>query len=170
MSKNQSNKTSSEFLISRTFDAPRDLVFQMFYDTKHLGNWVPSGGMTATYLKIDISVGKTVHYFMNTPDGKIWGKATYQEIQKPSRIIYVQSFSDENEGTTAHPMAPTFPKEMLTTITFEDLGKKTKLTLTWVAINASDEEVATFESAKDGMNHGWSGSFNQLHAYLLKQK
>jgi uncharacterized protein YndB with AHSA1/START domain len=93
----------------------------------------------------------------------------YQEIQKPSQIVYVQSFSDEHEGTTMHPMSPTFPKELLTTIVFEDLGNKTKLTFKWFAINASDEEVATFESSKDGMSHGWNGSFNQLDAYILKE-
>ena len=170
MSKKQDNKTSSEFIISRIFDAPRALVFQMFTDVKHLANWIPPAGMKASYLKSNISVGSTVHYFMETPGGKMWGKATYREIQKLSRIVYVQSFSDENEGIAAHPMSPTFPKEMLTSIVFEEVGKKTKLTLTWIAINASDEEVATFESAKYGMSQGWGGSFDQLDAYVLKQK
>lgn len=161
--------TSSEFSISRMFDAPRDMVFQMFADTKHLAIWISPGGMKAVYLKSDIGVGKTVHYYMETPGGKMWGKATYSEIHRPTRIVYVQSFSDENEGITAHPMSPTFPKQMRTTIAFEEVDKKTKLTLTWVPVHASDEEIATFEAAKGGMNQGWSGSFNQLDAYLAKQ-
>lgn len=166
MSKEENSKSSSEFLISKIFDAPRELIFQMFNNTQHLKNWIPVGGLKATYLKSDISVGKTVHYYVEVPGGKMWGKAAYREIQMPHRIVYVQSFSDENEGITAHPMSPNFPKEMLTTIVFEDEGKKTKLTLTWIPINASDQEIATFESAKGGMSQGWAGSFNQLDVYL----
>ena len=50
------------------------------------------------------------------PDGsEMWGKFVYREITPPERMVFIVSFSDENGGTTRHPMAPTWPLEMLNT-------------------------------------------------------
>ena len=58
-------------------------------------------------------------------------------------------------------------KSLLTTITFEEApGDKTRLTLRWSPINATEEERKTFDAAHDGMQGGWTGSFDQLDAYL----
>jgi uncharacterized protein YndB with AHSA1/START domain len=63
-------------------------------------------------------------------------------------------------------MSPTWPLEMLTTVTFEEEGGKTKLNLAWVPINATPEEIQTFLGAMDGMKGGWTGSFDQLESHL----
>jgi uncharacterized protein YndB with AHSA1/START domain len=79
----------------------------------------------------------------------------------------VHSFSDENGGLTRHPLSPTWPLELLTTVTLEDApGGKTKLTLRWSPLNPSEEERGTFDAAHDGMRGGWGGSFERLDAYL----
>ncbi len=156
----------SEFIISRVFNASVDVIFEMWSDPKHVGQWLaPNGGKTH-FKKAEIRAGGMSHYYIETPIGKMWGKIAYREVQKPTKLVYVQSFSDENENITRHPMMPNFPREMLTTVLFEDVGAKTKLTLTWVPINATAEEWAAFESAKGGMSQGWGGSFKQLDAYL----
>ena len=54
----------------------------------------------------------------------MWGMFVYREIVRPERIVFVNSFSNENGDVTRHPMAPDWPLEMLTTFTFEDLGGK----------------------------------------------
>ena len=98
---------------------------------------------------------------------KMWGKVQYREITSPSRLVYAQYFSDENEGITRHPMSATWPLEMLTTVLFEAAGNKTKVTLTWeVTSSATPEERDTFEKAKAGMAQGWGGTFAQLETYL----
>jgi uncharacterized protein YndB with AHSA1/START domain len=57
----------------------------------------------------------------------------------------------------------------MTTVTFEDAGAgKTKLTLRWSPLDASEEEQNTFDAAHDGCRAGWSGSFEQLEAYLRR--
>ena len=170
MQSKEGGKTSSEFVIARTFNAPRDLVFQMWTDPKHLKNWLPPNGMSAQYVKADIRPGGVAHYYMETPGGKMWGKVLYREISKPTRLVYVQCFSDEKEGISTHPMMPTWPREMLTTVAFKELGDKTEITLTWVAINASEVELSAFEKSKSGMNQGWSGSFDQLDRYISTLK
>jgi uncharacterized protein YndB with AHSA1/START domain len=162
----KNNRTSSEFVITRVFNAPRDLVFDVWTNPEHLKNWLAPGGMKIHYKTCDIRPGGMAHYSMDGPGPKIWGKAVYEEIKKPTRLVYIQCFSDENGGVGTHPMAPTFPRQMRTTVLFEAEGNKTKITLTWVAVDATDEEIQTFETAKPGMSQGWGGSFAQLDAYL----
>ncbi len=71
----------------------------------------------------------------------MWAKFVYREIAAPERLVWVHSFSDEAGGLTRHPMSPTWPLEMLTTVTFEEAGPgKTKVTLRWSPLNATAEE------------------------------
>ena len=42
------------------------------------------------------------------------------------------------------------------------------LTVQWVALNPTDEERQTFDSAHEGMRQGWGGSFDQLADFLAK--
>jgi uncharacterized protein YndB with AHSA1/START domain len=101
------------------------------------------------------------------PDGtKMWGMTEYQEITKPSTLVYNQWFSDEKGGVTTHPMSQTWPKLMRTTVKFEPQGNQTKLTLEWIPLDATKEELETFEQAMAGMNQGWGGTFEQLDQYL----
>lgn len=90
----------------------------------------------------------------------------FREIVKPERLVFVSSFSDKDAGLTRHPMAPTWPIEMLGTATFIDKGGKTLLINRVVALNASGEERATFEGNFDSMKQGWGGTWDQLSAYL----
>jgi activator of Hsp90 ATPase-like protein len=57
---------------------------------------------------------------------------------------------------------------LLTTLTLEEIGNQTKLTLTWVPINATEEERKTFSDAKLGVQGGWTGSFDRLSDYLME--
>lgn len=66
-------------------------------------------------------------------------------------------------------MSATWPLEMLTTVTLKDKGGKTELTLTWVPIDATAEEISTFENGMAGMTGGWMGTFDQLESYFLEK-
>jgi uncharacterized protein YndB with AHSA1/START domain len=66
-------------------------------------------------------------------------------------------------------MSPTWPLELLTTITFETQGKGTLLTVRWSLLpSATDEERRTFNAARDSMRQGWGGTLDQLAAYVEK--
>ena len=67
-------------------------------------------------------------------------------------------------------MAPGWPAEMLTTVTFAEQGKGTLITVNWHPINATDEERRLFDEGRASMNQGWSGTLDQLEAYLAKAK
>jgi uncharacterized protein YndB with AHSA1/START domain len=158
-----------QFSISRTFDAPRELVWKAFSDPERMRHWWGPKGFKVIASEMDFRVGGTYHYGLRGPDGKdIWGKFVYREIVAPERMVLVTSFSDEAGGITRHPLAPTWPLEMLSTFLFEDVGGQTKVTIKWLPLQPSDEERKTFEAGRDSMRQGWTGTFEQLGDYLAK--
>jgi uncharacterized protein YndB with AHSA1/START domain len=159
-----------DFVISRVLDAPRELVWKAFTDGERMKQWWGPKGFTVFHSKMDLRVGGTYHYGMKAPDGTpMWGKFVFREIAVPERMVFVTSFSDEAGGTTRHPLHMSWPLEMLATFTFEELpGGKTKLTVRSAAYNASAEEQHTFDTNHDNMRMGWSGTLEQLEAYLAR--
>jgi uncharacterized protein YndB with AHSA1/START domain len=165
----QTNKTASkDFVISRVFDAPRDLVWQCFTQPERMKQWWGPKGAKILKSQMDLRVGGTYHYGMQTQDGTVmWGKMVYRAVTPPERLEFINSFSDEAGGLSRHPMAPTWPLEMLSIFTFEDLGGgKTKFTVTWRPHNATAEEQATFDAGHASMTGGWSGTMESLENYL----
>lgn len=158
---------SKEFVIERVFDAPRDLVWKVFTEREHLMRWWGPKGFKMIVGNLDLTPGGIFLYGMEAPDGsEMWGKWVFREIVKPERLVFVSSFSDKDAGLTRHPMAPTWPVEMLGSATFIAEGNKTRLVNRVVALNASGEERATFEGHFDSMTQGWGGTWDQLAAYL----
>ena len=158
-----------EFVITRVFDAPRDLVWKAFTEPQRMKEWWGPKGVTITKSEMDLRPGGSYHYAMRTPDGNtMWGKFVYREITPPSRMVFVNSFSDEAGGVTRHPMAPTWPLEMLSVFSFEEEGGKTRFTVRWSPLNASEEERATFAAGHASMQQGWGGTLDKLAAYLAK--
>ena len=138
------------------FDAPRDLVWKCFTDPEHMKQWWGPKGVTVVASKMDLRLGGTYHYGMKAPDGSVmWGKMVYREIVPPEKLVFINSFSDEKGGLARHPMAPTWPIEMLSVFTFEEQpGGKTKFTVRWSPHNATDEERKTFDAGHASMNAG----------------
>jgi len=158
------------FVISRTLNAPREIVFDAFTKPEEMKKWWGPKGFTVIAWKMDLRPGGTYHYGMRAPDGTpMWGKFIYREIVRPERIVFINSFSDENGGVTRHPMAPDWPLQMITTFTVEDLGDgKTRLTITSMAFDATEAERAVFDAHHDSMTQGWTGTLDQLETYLAK--
>ncbi len=165
------NTKQDIFVINQTFDAPLNLMFEVWTDPKHLSQWTGPAGSKINYLRAEIKSGGSAFYCMTgADDTKIYGKANYLEIVKPSRIVYTQCFCDENENIVRHPMAPTWPEMMKTTISLEaETSNKTRVTIKWEVVGeATPIERETFNKAKAGMSQGWGGSFDKLEDYLTK--
>ena len=155
------------FILARLFDAPRDLVWKAWTERARLMQWFGPQGFRMPAAKMDFRPGGTFHYCLESADGhEMWGKFVYREIVAPERIVLVNSFSDEEGGLTRHPFSATWPLEMLSTTTLAEEGGKTKLTIEWSAWNPTEEERRTFDASHDGMKQGWTGTFDQLAAYL----
>ena len=166
------NTKGADFVISRVFDAPREVVWECFTKPERMKEWWGPKGSVIVASKMDLRVGGTYHGAMRDPGGRVmWAKFVYREIVAPELLAWVHSFSDEAGGLTRHPMSPTWPLKLLTTVTLAQAPEnKTALTLRWSPLEATEEERKTFDAAHDGMRGGWGGSFDQLDAYLAKAK
>jgi uncharacterized protein YndB with AHSA1/START domain len=168
LSEGKSAGTSGkEFVVSRVFDAPRELVWKAHSEAGRLTQWWGPKGFTMKVAKLDFRPGGIFHYGMQSPGGQeMWGRFTYREIVRPERIVFVVSFSDASGGVTRHPGSATWPLEVLNTLTLAEDGGRTTLTIRGGPIDASAEECRTFEGAFAGMQQGFKGTLDQLAEYL----
>ena len=91
--------SDQDFLISRVFNASRELVWKAWMDPKHVTKWWGPKGFTMLKCTIDLRVGGIFHYGMKSPNGDVmWGKWTFGEIVKPERLGVTVAFSDEHAG------------------------------------------------------------------------
>ncbi len=164
--------TGQTFTINRVFEAPRALVFAAFTDPERMKHWWGPKGFAVIKSDMDLRPGGIYHYGLRAPNGSVmWGRFVYREIESPERIVLVNSFSDETGGLTRHPGHAKWPLEMLSQFHFAEEGQgRTKFTVTWSPLNANAEERATFAAGHASMNQGWSGTFEQLTAYLAAAK
>ena len=171
MTTSNSSRLEPEFVISREFDAPRDLVWEAFTEGERLAQWWGPKGFKIMVSKLDLRPGGIFHYCMQSPDGQeMWGKFVYREIVAPERIVFILSFSDDKGNTTRAPFSPTWPLEVLNTLTLSEHEDKTTLTLRGGPINATEEERKTFEAEFDSMRQGFTGTFDQLAEYLARAR
>jgi uncharacterized protein YndB with AHSA1/START domain len=158
------------FITSRDFDASLSLLWKALTDPERMVKWWGPKGCSVASAQMDFRRGGQYLYGLKTPDGgAMWGRFVYREIDEPSRIVSINSFSDENGGVTRHPMSASWPLETLSVFELESQGERTKLTIRALPINSTEEERATFAEAKHAMTQGWNGTFEQLANYLAAE-
>jgi uncharacterized protein YndB with AHSA1/START domain len=139
-------------VITRIFDAPRELVFKAWTDPFHLARWMGPRGFRSTVVRSELYAGGSYRIHMLGPDGDDhWTQGVFREIVEPERLVMAGSWAD-GQGN------PTSPETLLT-ITFEEHERKrTRLTL----------HQAVFESvtARDQHRGGWNSSLDRLAEYL----
>jgi uncharacterized protein YndB with AHSA1/START domain len=168
---NAADPRSDELVIRRVFGAPRPLVFQAFTEADRLARWWGPKGFEIGVSKLEFRPGGIFHYSMTTPDGHtMWGRMVYREIAPPERIVWVNSFADEAGNLAPVPFSDSWPAEMLNTVTLDEQGGKTVLTLRVVALTTSEVERETFVSNFDSMREGYGGTWDQLEAYLAAER
>ncbi|UUZ83912.1 SRPBCC domain-containing protein [Paenibacillus sp. P26] len=162
---------ASELVLTRVFDAPRELVFKVWTDPEHFGKWWGPKGFSLHIVKMDMRPGGIFLGDQKSPDGHVmWGKFTYLEVMPPEKLVFIQSFSDEEGNTVRAPFNPNWPLEIMNNLTLTEQEGKTLLTLQGGPHNATDEERAAFEAMRPMMQQGFGGTFDQLAEYLAGQK
>jgi uncharacterized protein YndB with AHSA1/START domain len=150
------NFAEREVVITRIFDAPRALVFQAWTDPKHLKRWWGPKMFTNPVCEVDARVGGAWRIVMRSPDGVDYPcGGVYREIVEPERLVFTNIATD-NDG---NPIL-----DGLTTVTFEEQGGKTKLTLTTRAVALVEYAAAYLQ----GMEAGWTQSLESLAEELAK--
>ncbi|WP_413292387.1 SRPBCC family protein [Bdellovibrio sp. HCB185ZH] len=162
-----------KFVINRVFEAPIHTMFEMWTNPTHFAKWLAPTGFNMKFLRSDIKPGATTFYCMENDSGlKMYGRAKYLEILAPNKLVYTQEFTDEKENQSRHPMAPTWPAVMQTTVLFaEESPTETRVTVTWeVVSDYTAEELETFIKGRAGMTQGWTGSFDKLEEYIASNR
>lgn len=155
--------TQPEFILTRLFDVPLEKMWQAWTDPKWMAKWWGPKGSKVKVSEMDLKPGGTYHFCLQSPGGpEMWGKFTYREIVKPDHLLLVQHFSDAEGGITRHPLSPSWPLKTLSTFSFAPEGGKTKVTVKWVPLDATDTERKTFAEGMESMHNGWGGSLDQL--------
>lgn len=162
---------SGAFVISRSFDAPRDLVWKAWTEEDRLAQWFGPKGVTVTHSKNDLRPGGMYHYCLRSPEGgDMWGRWVYREVVKPEKLVFLASFSNEKAEVTKTPFGDDWPLEWLSTITFTEDEGRTRVTVQWAPFNATEAQEKVFAAGYASMNNGWSGTFEQLATYLTQER
>lgn len=152
-------------VISRIFDAPRESVWKAWTDRDSLMRWWGPKSYTSPTYQIDLRVGGKYLFCMRSPEGKdIWGTGVYRELVEPERIVCSDSFADEKGNVVPasyYGMESDFPLEMQVTVTFEEHGGKTKMTLQHAGLPSG--------TIMDMTKQGWNESFDKLVEVLKKR-
>lgn len=157
------------FTMTRTFNAPRSLVFKAFSEAERLAQWWGPVGFEIHVSKLEFRPGGVFHYWMAGQDGNdMWGRFTYREIIEPERIVWINAFSNPEGDLVRGPFSPVLPLEILNTVTLEEQGGKTVLHLHAIPINATPEEHEFFEGLMPSMEMGYGGTWDQLAEYLAQ--
>jgi uncharacterized protein YndB with AHSA1/START domain len=156
-----------KFVINRVFDAPIDVMFEMWTNPEHFARWLPPTEADMRFFRADIRAGGSAFFVISGAQGTKWGRNEYEVVEKPHRIVYRQQFCDENEKVVRHPFSPNFPETLRTTVLFADEGDATRVTVTWEPLGElTPAELETFVKERAGMTNGWTGSFDKLEALL----
>ena len=155
-----------ELVITRVFDAPRQTVFKAWSECDHFMRWWGPTGYTTPHCTIDLRPGGLLHYAMRSPDGQeFWGKGIYQEIVPPERLVYTDSFADEQGNSipaSRYGLSPEWPEETLVSVFFDDERGKTRVTMRYGIPKA----IAGSAQAREG----WNQSLDRLETYLASVK
>ena len=151
--KTTASDADRELVYTRILDAPRELVFAAWTDPKHLAQWWGPNGFTITIRSIDVRPGGEWRFVMHGPDGVDYeNKITYDEIVMPERLVYSHGGGDDVE-----------PVQFKTTVTFEDHGGKTKLTMRALFPSATERDRVV---EKYGAVEGANQTLDRLTAHL----
>jgi uncharacterized protein YndB with AHSA1/START domain len=161
---------ADDFVISRTFDAPRDAVWRAWTDAAALSKWWGPKGCVIRVISLDLREGGLFHYAMGfQPGQEMFGRFIFREIVAPERLVFVNSFSDAAGGITRAPfpqLKNLWPLEVLNVMTLTEAGGGTRLDLRGHPVNATEEERKAFAGNFDSMRQGFGGTFDQLAEHL----
>ena len=156
-----------ELVVTRIFDAPRELMWKALTEPERLERWWGPNGVTSRIHKLELRPGGLFLYSQRNAEGlEMWGKWVYREIVAPERLVFVSSFTDEKGNLTRHPFDPNWPLETLGTSTFTEDRGRTTATVRMVPINATESEEQTFFDGVNFMEEGFAGTWDKLDKYL----
>ena len=157
------------FIITRVFNAPRDLVWKAWSDAEQMQTWWGPKGCSIKVANFEFRPGGFFHYAMQFSNGQqTWGRFLYRDIATQERIAWLNSFSNEGCGITRAPFDQLIPLEILNEATFVEKAEKTTVTLHARPHGAAENERKVFEGMFASLNEGYGGTLDKLAGTLAK--
>jgi PhnB protein len=145
-------------VLTRVFDAPRELVFKAWIDPKHVAQWWGPHGFTNPVCELDARPGGAIRIHMRGPDGTIYPMTgVFHEIVEPERIVFTTRALEDADGNPG--------LEVHETVTFTEEDCKTTITLRAVVVRATPAAAG----ALAGMEAGWSQSLERLARFVCPE-
>jgi len=147
-------------VIERTFDAPVDLIWQLWTQPEHFKNWYGPQGFSVPVAEMDVRVGgkRRVCMEMQTPEHSMtfWTTGEYLEVVPNQRLVYTEIVADEDGNMVEGMNDGDQPTITEVTVLLENLDGRTKMVMTHAGLPPEAE----------GANEGWSQSFDKLAGYI----
>ncbi len=143
-----------ELVMTREFDAPRELVFAAWTDPNHFPNWFCPDGFETILCEMDVREGGFYRIHWRDRQGNVYpNKAVYHQVKAPEKLVYADSWDDDRPQN----------EEVIATVTFEDLGNgRTRMVSRSLFKNHDHlERVRAM-----GVEAGWAMFLDRLNAYL----
>lgn len=145
--------SDTEIVLTRTFDAPRHLVFEALTTPELLKRWFGPRGWSLDVCDVDLRVGGAFRFVLQGPAGERMGmRGLYREIDPPDRSVHTESYDD-------------YPGESVVTTRLVEVDGRTTLTAT-VRYPSREIRDAVIQM---GMEHGAAESYDRM-AELLQEK
>lgn len=157
------------YVLERVFEAPRELVWKAWTNPEILAHWYGPNVETIIH-ELNVRPGGVWLNEMKMGANSMYQRAEYTEVVEPERFVCLMSTTDANWQVTTNPRMPDWPRTLLTTVTFEQIGKRTKVRLTWVPHNATAAEIACFSAAISGLDKGWGAGMELLAKILAEMQ
>jgi uncharacterized protein YndB with AHSA1/START domain len=143
-------------IADRVFDAPRELVFAVWTDPKHLAQWWGPNGFTTTTHSFDLRPGGAWRFVMHGPDGRDYqNRITFETVMPPERLVYRHGGGEDVE-----------PVQFKTTVTFEDVEgspRKTRIVVRMEFPSAAERARVIKEY---GADQGLGQTLERLAGYI----
>jgi uncharacterized protein YndB with AHSA1/START domain len=154
-------ESKKELTLERTFDAPRDLVFKAWTDPKLVAQWWGPRGVTNTANSWEAMPGGKIDLVMLAGEelgpmkGQEWPMTgEFKEVKEPSKLVFTGNAIVNGKEVLQH----------LATVTFDEVGEKTKMTVHIVVTKATPEAAGPLS----GMEMGWNQQLDKLGEFLKK--
>src|SRR6202035_3761379 len=157
----ENRDSQDDVVMQRGFDAPVELVWQMWTDPEHFKAWYGPDGAKIPVATMDVRVGgsRLVCMEMQSPNGpmRMWFAGEYREVVENERLVYTEFMSDEH-GEMLSPsdmgMTEGHPTTTEIRVELEDVGGRTKMVMTHVGIPMGSPGAA-----------GWTMAFDKLASH-----
>lgn len=145
-------KNEPTIVVVRLVEAPRELVWKAWTESKHISQWWGPNGFTTTTHAMEVKPGGVWRFIMHGPDGTDWpNNIVYREVIQPERLVYDHSGEGAND-----------PHRFQVTVTFADHGGRTEVTMASVFPSVAARDAVL----KFGALEGGGQTLDRLAAYL----